>query len=797
MPDRTDVFPYDPTESFDTDSDGIGNNADEDDDNDGYPDVIEIEAGTDPKDKEDFPTDLDGDGISDIEEAILGTDPDNPDTDGDGVNDLEDAFPLDPEFTKDTDQDGIPDQIDPDDDNDGVPDGEDAFPEDPEEQFDVDADGIGDNKDLDDDGDGYSDIDELLAGTDPKNPNENPQDSDNDGISDFLEELNGTDPNNPDTDGDGVIDGEDAFPLDATYSTDNDNDGIPDPIDVYGDNDSDELGDVPDIDDDNDGISDVAENVFVTYYQDYKISINSSGGKTGKRSSTARDPKRLRNVGKWKVRKKVVGGADADKVTIVGGEPAGKSQQKFYHPYFNRKNDTGEGYLSFINVPDPNNPDDANGDGIYEVEIAYINTTAGDANVPIPEVEEFIEVSPKAEKIFELDTEITPVSKVDPALISSDTDGDGIINSRDPDDDGDHIYSEFEGSLVEGIIEDITADFGALDTDGDGFADYLDPDDDNDGVFSLFEGTDPDGDFDPADAIDSDGDGTPDYLDSDDDNDGIDSVNETPDENLDGDPSDAQDFDGDGTPDYLDTDDDNDGLLTINEGLKDTDRDGIPNYHDTDDDGDGVNTVFELDALGNPLDTDGDGIIDALDTDDDGDGLLTADEDINGNGDPRDDDTDNDGTPNYLESSLLDQDQDGVVDELDSANDDPYNDQDGDGYANMDEKLAGTNPLDPNSFPQGFSNPALRASIDIVSFFSPNSDGVNDTWQVKEIDRYPDNQVWIFTRSGYEVFNTLNYRNNWSGTKDGTPLPEGSYYYRIDLDGNGTIDFEGWLYLTR
>ncbi|MDC1011704.1 gliding motility-associated C-terminal domain-containing protein, partial [Flavobacteriaceae bacterium] len=181
----------------------------------------------------------------------------------------------------------------------------------------------------------------------------------------------------------------------------------------------------------------------------------------------------------------------------------------------------------------------------------------------------------------------------------------------------------------------------------------------------------------------------------------------------------------------------------------------------------------------------------------DGDGLNTLLEDVNGNGDPRDDDTDSDGKANYLESSLLDQDDDGVVDQFDSVDDDPYNDQDGDGYPNLDEKLAGTNPLDPNSFPQGFDNPALRASVDIVSFFSPNSDGVNDTWQVKEIDRYPNNQVWIFTRTGYEVFNTQNYRNDWSGTQNGNPLPEGSYYYRIDLDGNSTVDFEGWLYLTR
>ena len=44
---------------------------------------------------------------------------------------------------------------------------------------------------------------------------------------------------------------------------------------------------------------------------------------------------------------------------------------------------------------------------------------------------------------------------------------------------------------------------------------------------------------------------------------------------------------------------------------------------------------------------------------------LTIEEDLNGNGDPRDDDTDFDGKANYLESLYLDADGDGVVDQLD------------------------------------------------------------------------------------------------------------------------------------
>ena len=556
VPDKTDTFPYDPNESQDTDSDGIGDNADTDDDNDGYSDIIEIIAGTNPKDDQDTPLDSDGDFICDIEEVSLGTDPNNPDTDGDGVIDGEDDFPLDPNYTGDNDSDGIPDQVDPDDDNDGTIDQQDAFPLDPNEQLDTDGDGIGDNKDTDDDNDGYTDRDENIVGTNPKDPSDSPLDTDDDGVSDTLENYQGTDPNNPDTDGDGVIDGEDDFPLDPNFSNDNDSDGIPDQVDIYGDNDSDELGDIPDIDDDNDGTVDVDENVFITFYQNHKIVVSN----TSKTQTPLIYPIRQftdRGVGKWKVRKRITGGADKSKFAISGGEPSSNTQKR------RSKSFSGEGYLVFINPPDPNNPDDANRDGIYEVEIAYVNTTPGDPKVPIPETPEVIEVGNNTEQVFELATIETPVAEVSPDLISSDTDADGIINSRDPDDDGDQILSVYENENSQNSRPDKYAKKRILnDTDGDGFQDYLDPDDDNDLVFTIFEMPDANGDLNPEDARDTDGDGMPDYKDLDDDGDLIFSIDENPDPDLDGNPEDAQDSDGDGVADYLDDDDENDGVLT-------------------------------------------------------------------------------------------------------------------------------------------------------------------------------------------------------------------------------------------
>ncbi len=90
----------------------------------------------------------------------------------------------------------------------------------------------------------------------------------------------------------------------------------------------------------------------------------------------------------------------------------------------------------------------------------------------------------------------------------------------------------------------------------------------------------------------------------------------------------------------------------------DTDGDGIPNFIDNDDDGDLILTSVEYvftDRTANSavLDTDADGIPNYLDNDDDGDGALTIEEDYNNNNNPLDDDTNNDGQPDYLQDTVM------------------------------------------------------------------------------------------------------------------------------------------------
>jgi|GEM_PF-5588209 len=244
---------------------------------------------------------------------------------------------------------------------------------------------------------------------------------------------------------------------------------------------------------------------------------------------------------------------------------------------------------------------------------------------------------------------------------SCDTDNDGIDNTFDLDSDNDGIPDIVEAggtdSNGDGKVDNAT------DTDGDGWADTFDSD--NGGTALTIPDTDGDGYVNTVD-IDSDGDGIIDIIEaqasgtltspsgSDANNNGADDAFDPDNGNSFSIPVDS---DGDDTPDYLDTDSDDDGVSDAIEAY-DTDNDGAadtsPAGTDTDTDGldDNYDNVVGPNATTNVTnngqssssfpnddntatperdwreieDNDGDGVVDALDTDDDNDGILDENE---------------------------------------------------------------------------------------------------------------------------------------------------------------------------
>ncbi|GAB3915521.1 hypothetical protein GCM10028826_30750 [Mucilaginibacter boryungensis] len=65
--------------------------------------------------------------------------------------------------------------------------------------------------------------------------------------------------------------------------------------------------------------------------------------------------------------------------------------------------------------------------------------------------------------------------------------------------------------------------------------------------------------------------------------------------------------------------------------------------------------------------------------------------------------------------------------------------------------------------------------------FTPNGDGINDLWTIKELSDYPGAQVSIFNRYGIRLFYSRGYGIPWDGTYNGKPVPFGTYYYLIDI----------------
>lgn len=318
-----------------------------------------------------------------------------------------------------------------------------------------------------------------------------------------------------------------------------------------------------------------------------------------------------------------------------------------------------------------------------------------------------------------------------------------------------------------------------------------DLDTDNDGIVDSFEDLNLDGDGDPStNPTDSDGDGYADYLDIDSDDDGIpDNVEaQTTVDYLAPSGQDTNgnglddiyenngnlglfpiDTDGDSLPDYLDEDSDNDNVPDNIEG-NDFNHDGIADAvligSDKDDDGldDGFEGYTTIDAdvndeIDDPFDnlpnTDGDNESDYRDTDDDDDSIATIDEDLNGDGNYANDDSDGNGTPDYLQPNII------------------YDD------------------------------------VEVFNVITPNGDGVHDVLTISGLDDNPNNTLRIYNRWGVLVYSTKAYNtegNVFDGTSEGrvtinadNKLPVGTYFYILDYEvtTGKTKSITGYIYINR
>jgi gliding motility-associated-like protein len=72
----------------------------------------------------------------------------------------------------------------------------------------------------------------------------------------------------------------------------------------------------------------------------------------------------------------------------------------------------------------------------------------------------------------------------------------------------------------------------------------------------------------------------------------------------------------------------------------------------------------------------------------------------------------------------------------------------------------------------------------VFSGFSPNEDGVNDNFTILGLEKYPNNKLFVFNRFGNQVYTSDNYKNNWNAVTEGVIVPDGTYFYVLDL-GNG------------
>lgn len=91
---------------------------------------------------------------------------------------------------------------------------------------------------------------------------------------------------------------------------------------------------------------------------------------------------------------------------------------------------------------------------------------------------------------------------------------------------------------------------------------------------------------------------------------------------------------------------------------------------------------------------------------------------------------------------------------------------------------------DANNCTSEFPVVVFPACLTPAASFTPNGDGINDTWSINGANLFPSIEIFVYNRWGQRVFHRNGYPNEWNGKSKGVLLAASTYYYVIYYDSS-------------
>ena len=103
--------------------------------------------------------------------------------------------------------------------------------------------------------------------------------------------------------------------------------------------------------------------------------------------------------------------------------------------------------------------------------------------------------------------------------------------------------------------------------------------------------------------------------------------------------------------------------------------------------------------------------------------------------------------------------------------------------------------IDSASFTVGTTTCEVNTEVFVPELITNNGDGMNDELEITGLGAYPDHRLTIFNRQGNVVFEAAPYSNDFRGQflNSNENLPDGTYFYRLELNDNDETELTGFV----